>query len=116
MKGRAAFVKFECYTCHEVKGETFAAPDPGKVGPELSAMAGAHPLEYFAESIINPNAAVEKGRGYEAPDGSSKMPSFNEDMTVQELIELVTYLTSLKPRGPAAEAPSSPAGHGARGH
>lgn len=51
-RGRAVFVKFECFACHEVKGEKFPAPDPGKVGPELSAMAAAHPPEYFAESRL----------------------------------------------------------------
>lgn len=98
-KGRAVFVRLECYGCHEVKGEKFAAPDPGKVGPELLAMASAHPPEYFAEAIINPNAVIEKGRGYEAADGSSKMPSYNEDITVQELLDLVAYLTSLGQAG-----------------
>ncbi|GEM_PF-1168074 len=114
--GREVFVKLECYTCHEVKGETFPAPDPGpdpgKVGPELSAMAPLHPSEYFAEAIINPNAVVEEGRGYRAPDGKSKMPSYNDLVTAQEVIDLVAYLKSLKGEGKApvhggAAAPSS---------
>ena len=115
-RGRGAFVKFECFFCHEVKGESFPAPDPGKVGPELSFMAGLHPPEYFAEAIINPDAVIDSGRGYEAPDGSSKMPSFNEDMTVRELVDLVAYLVNLKPPAAAAPAPTptQPAsgGHG----
>src|SRR5712691_3691094 len=86
-KGREAFAKFECYKCHEVKGETFpSTPDKENVGPELSAMAPLHDVEYFAESIVNPRKAVEKG----------KMPSFNDSMTVQELVDLVAYLKSLK--------------------
>jgi len=99
-------VKFECFTCHEVKGEKFPAPDPGKVGPELSAMAGAHPPEYFAEAIINPNAVIDKGRGYEATDGSSKMPSYNDDLTVQELLDLVVYLVNLQPPAGGSRAPT----------
>lgn len=51
---------------------------------------------------------IEKGKGYAGPDLSSKMPSFNDSMTVQEAIDLVAYLRSLKP------APGTPAGH--RGH
>lgn len=36
-KGREVFAKFECYACHEVKGETFQAPkDRESVGPELA--------------------------------------------------------------------------------
>jgi cytochrome c1 len=108
-KGRAVFAKFESYACHEVKGETFRAPtDRKNVGPELSAMGPLHEAEYFAESIISPSAVIEKGKGYEGPDGSSKMPSFNDSMTVQEAIDLVAYLRGLKP------VAGAPAGH--RGH
>lgn len=108
-RGRDAFVKFECYSCHEVHGEAFPAPkERDKVGPELAFMSRLHEPEYFAESIIHPGAVIEKGKGYSAPDGSSKMPSFNDSMTVQEVIDLVAFLRSLKP--PAGV----PAGH--RGH
>jgi len=105
VRGREAFVKFECYSRHEVKGERFPAPtDPQSIGPELSSMAAAHEAEYFAESIINPNAFIEKGKGYQAADGSSKMPSFNDSMTIEEAIDLVAFLRSLTP-------PAGPAGH-----
>src|SRR5207244_12878556 len=66
-------------------------------GPELSQMGPLHPLEYFAESVMNPNAVV--GKQYRGPDGKSTMPSYNEKMTVQELIDLSAYLASLKPKG-----------------
>lgn len=109
--GREVFVKLECFTCHEVKGEQFPVPDPGRVGPELSAMAPLHPAEYFAEAIINPNAVVEEGKGYRAPDGKSKMPSYNDLVTVQEVIDLVAYLTGLKGDG----ATPASGGHGRSG-
>ena len=73
-----------------------------------AAMGPLHEAAYFAESIISPSAVIEKGKGYEGPDGSSKMPSFNDSMTVQEAIDLVAYLRSLKP------TTAAPAGH--RGH
>ena len=57
-KGRAVFEKFECHYCHEVRGENF--PSPTENAPELSQMGGLHPLEFFAESIMNPNAVVPK--------------------------------------------------------
>jgi cytochrome c553 len=108
-KGRKVFAKLECYSCHEVKGEKFPAPtDKAKVGPELAVMGPLHEAEYFAEAIINPNAVMEKGRGYEAAAGTSKMPSFNDSLNVQELIDLVAFLRVLKP--PAGGA----AGH--KGH
>jgi len=106
-KGREVFVKLECYSCHEVRGESFPAPaEREQVGPELSAMGPLHAAEYFAEAIINPSATIEKGKGYEAADGSSKMPSFNDVMTVQELVDLVGFLRGLTPPG------APPAGHG----
>ncbi len=118
VKGRAVFLKFQCFACHEVTGETFPAPTGGgAVGPELSGMAAHHPPEFFAESIINPGAVIDKDRGYVAPDGSSKMPSSNEDLTVQELLDLVAHLVNLKPPAgpggaPASSGPGDHQGHG----
>ena len=51
-------------------------------------------------------AVIDEGRGYEAPDGSSKMPSFNEDMTVKDLMDLVAYLRSLNPPAGTRAAPA----------
>jgi Cu(I)/Ag(I) efflux system periplasmic protein CusF len=100
VKGRAVFDKFSCYSCHEVRGEKFPPLDKGQaVGPELSQMGPMHPLEYFTESTINPSAVGAKK--YRGPDGKSKMPDFNTDMTVQELIDVSAYLASLKPKGVA---------------
>jgi Cu/Ag efflux protein CusF len=99
-KGREVFEKFACYVCHEVRGEKFPAAAPGGVlGPELSQMGPLHPLEFFTESIVNPSAHAPKK--YRGPDGKSTMPAVNDRMTVQELIDLSTYLVSLKPKGVA---------------
>jgi len=114
VKGRQVFTKLECYSCHEVRGEKFPAPtDKGKVGPELSMMGPLHDVDYFAEAIINPGAVIEKGKGYQAADGTSKMPSFNDSMTVQELIDLIAYVKALKP--PAGRGTAGP-GEPAREH
>jgi hypothetical protein len=75
-----------------------------------------HPAAYFAEAVINPGGTIEKGWGYETPDGSSKMPSFNDSMTVQELVDLVAFLQSLRPPADGATSHGShgqaPSGHG----
>jgi L-cysteine S-thiosulfotransferase len=104
-KGRKVFEKFQCYFCHEVRGENF--PFAGvDYGPELSQMGRMHPLEYFAESVTNPSAWESKqDRG---PDGKSKMPEYNDRMTVQELIDLSAYLASLRPK----DVPKSVSGEG----
>jgi hypothetical protein len=100
-KGREAFVRFECYSCHEVQGEQFPALGTREtLGPELSRMGPLHEPEYFVEAIVNPSAVIESGKGYEAADGSSKMPSYSDSMTVQEFIDLVTYLRALPPPAP----------------
>jgi Cu/Ag efflux protein CusF len=95
-KGREVFQKYQCQYCHEIRGENFVFAGVD-YGPELSQMGPLHPLEYFAESVINPNAVI--ARQYRAANGKSPMPSYNEKMSVQELIDLSTYLASLKPRG-----------------
>jgi Cu/Ag efflux protein CusF len=94
-KGRAVFEKFECYDCHRIRGESF--PDPTyNDAPELSQMGPLHPLEYFTESIINPNAVVP--RNLRDRDGNSPMSKDHIDsMTLRELIDLSSYLAALKP-------------------
>ncbi|WP_424318930.1 c-type cytochrome [Candidatus Methylomirabilis sp.] len=103
--GRQVFVDFECFKCHEVLGEDFPASEAeqGDVGSVLSGMGAMHPAEYFAEVMIDPNASVAwrirhhkaEKKGYLGPDGTSKMPSYNDSMTVQQLIDLVAYMKSL---------------------
>jgi L-cysteine S-thiosulfotransferase len=107
--GRQVFIDFECFKCHEVVGEDFPAPkaEQGDVGSVLSGMGAMHPVNYFTEVIIDPNASVSwrvtrhkaETKGYLGPDGTSKMPSYNETMTIQQLIDLVAYLKSLTAGG-----------------
>ena len=94
-KGRAVFEKFECYDCHRIRGETF--PDPTiSDAPELSQMGPLHPLEYFTESVLNPDAVVP--RNLRDRNGNSPMSKEHLDrMTLRELIDLSSYLANLKP-------------------
>jgi len=94
-KGRAVFVRIECYSCHTIRGESFPR-EPGQAGPDLTGMGLHHPVAYFAEAIIHPNRVILIGEGYTGPDGLSTMPNYNEDLTVAELIDLVAYLKSLQ--------------------
>jgi mono/diheme cytochrome c family protein len=107
--GRDVFTKLECFKCHAVHGEPFpgGAGAAGDVGPELTGMGGRHPTEYFAESIVNPNAVIVTGPGYTGPDGQSVMPDYRESLTVSELIDLVAYLKSLTAGDPHAQAPGA---------
>jgi putative heme-binding domain-containing protein len=44
-----------CAKCHTVQGQG------GKVGPELTTIAGAQPLEYLIESVLKPSAVIVAG-------------------------------------------------------
>jgi Cu/Ag efflux protein CusF len=93
-RGRTVFEKFECYYCHRINGEAF--PEPIDSAPELSQMGALHPLEYFTESVIHPDAVVP--RNLRNRDGSSPMSKDHlERMTLRELIDLSSYLAGLKP-------------------
>lgn len=99
--GRKIFAEMECYKCHRIEGEKFVAASETEkgIGPELSHMAGAHPTEFFAESIINPNAVIDpedKELGYIGEDGRSKMPDYSDVLTVRQVADLAAYLASLK--------------------
>jgi mono/diheme cytochrome c family protein len=106
--GREIFVKLECHKCHAVQGETFPgiARDATTVGPDLTGMGAHHPAEYFAESILDPNAVIVTAPGFTGPDGRSVMPDYRDTLTVTELIDLVAYLKSLT--GPGAPAHAAP--------
>jgi mono/diheme cytochrome c family protein len=92
--GRKAFVELRCHTCHRVAGEPFSSTQTTGAGPELTSMGGHHPPEYFAESILNPDAVVVEGPGYIGSDGRSVMPAYPH-MTLLQLADLVAYVRSL---------------------
>ena len=96
-KGREVFAKLECYQCHQMPGAGFpdVTPDPTRQGPPLAGMGGMHPAEYFAETILNPNAVIITAPGFTGPDGLSIMPDFRDSLTLAETIDLVAYIRSL---------------------
>jgi len=100
-KGRQVFADLECYKCHAIQGESFPATggDAKNAGPALTGMGGQHPSEYFAESILAPNAVILDGPGYTGPDGKSIMPSFADSLSVTQLVDLVAFLKSLTAGG-----------------
>ncbi|MCX8071604.1 MAG: c-type cytochrome [Candidatus Binatia bacterium] len=114
--GRKTFVEFGCYKCHKIAGEDFPPGGDSSyfVGPELTGMGSHHPPGYFAEAIVNPNAILVEGPGYLDENGHSRMPEY-PDMTLEQLADLVAYLTSLKESNNDASA-SSHHGAGAQHH
>jgi hypothetical protein len=109
--GRRAFLDLGCGSCHRVPGETSSASDE-RTGPDLTGMGSHHPAEYFAESILTPDAVIVDGPGWVGTDGRSTMPAY-PDVTLRQLADLVAYLKSLRAGGAAemmaavtAKAPS----------
>jgi len=96
--GRQVFASMKCFECHEIKGEAFPSGER-KPGPELTGMGAHHPVEYFAESIRNPNRVIVEGTGYTGPDGMSKMPEYADTMTLRQFVDVVAYLRSLTSGG-----------------
>jgi mono/diheme cytochrome c family protein len=94
-RGRAIYGKLECNKCHEVKPDFPRSGGAGDVGPALTGMGSHHPAEYFAQSILDPNAVVVAGPGYVGRDGRSIMPDYRDSLTVAELVDLVAYIRSL---------------------
>jgi mono/diheme cytochrome c family protein len=95
--GRQVFIEMECFKCHAITNEDFPPVNrsTGEVGPDLTGMGSRHPAEYIAESIINPNAVIITGPGYTGSDGLSIMPTYNDVLTLHQLIDLVAYLKNL---------------------
>jgi hypothetical protein len=108
-RGRDIFAKYEASAT--TRFGPFASPRRGQCragagGDGTRAQAG-----YFVEAIVNPSAVIDRDRGYEAADGSSKMPSYNDSLTVQELIDLVAYLKALRPPPAPLGAVGGQGGH-----
>ncbi len=93
--GRELFAKLECNKCHEVKPDFPKAGGASDVGPELTGMGAHHPAEYFAQSIVDPNAVILAGPGFTGPDGRSIMPDYRDSLTFAELVDLVAYIKNL---------------------
>src|SRR5437667_1109319 len=105
--GRQTFFDLGCQSCHRVASEPSTATDEQR-GPELTGMGSHHPAEYFAESILAPDAVLVDGPGWVGPDGRSIMPSY-PDVTLRQLADLVAYVKSLRAGGAAELMAATPA-------
>lgn len=95
--GRTAFVTLGCATCHDVIGAKGLAS--GDQTPQMTIPLGGVRDRVFTynelvTSIINPSHTLADVQGVAVTDqeGGSRMPSFNDAMTVQNLIDIVTFL------------------------
>lgn len=97
--GKMAFQELRCNACHKIAG--IEQPIAENEKPEMSVPLGGEVtrIKTYGElvtSIINPSHRLARGLPVESisDNGQSKMPSLNSKMTVQQLIDLVTFLQS----------------------
>lgn len=96
-RGREAFVYLQCHSCHTIAGADLPqephAPEPPfvELGGDVSQVKT---YGHLVTAIINPSHKLAEGYPEEvvSEDGESKMPVYNEVMTVQELIDIVSFL------------------------
>ena len=96
LAGREAFVYMHCHECHTVTGEEFPAlplADP----PFVELGGKVTRVKTYGElvtAIINPSHKLARGYPVEmvTNNNESKMPVYNGYMTVQELIDIVSFL------------------------
>jgi len=81
--GKTVFMEYGCIVCHNVVGED------EKIGPNLFTIGLRASAGYIRESIIYPDAKINKGYKF-------KMPYYSDKLSVREFDDLMTYLLNLK--------------------
>lgn len=94
--GRATFLELECHQCHSIKGMPLPVI-PGQDPPYVDLGGKTTRVKTYGElvtAIINPSHRLARGyaKAVVADDGGSKMPVYNDHMTVQQLVDLVMFL------------------------
>ncbi len=97
-KGKKDFVAFSCDQCHSIGDISWEGKEGDvevKLGGEVSTLKTYGEL---VTSVIHPSHKIASGYLEEkvAPEGRSKMENYhyNQVMTIQELIDVVTFLQS----------------------
>jgi mono/diheme cytochrome c family protein len=97
-RGKETFAQLQCHACHTVSDVEF---DQLEVSDEqMIALGGVTPdVKTYGDlvtSIINPSHRFALGYAEEdvRTDGASKMRTYNDEMTITQLIDLVAFLQS----------------------
>jgi len=94
--GKVAFVDLKCVRCHIIAGVEL--PKPTEASDRIVTLGGdvarLRTIGDLLTSIIHPSAVISEKMP--RPDGKkvteSPMPVVNDDMTVTQMIDLVTFL------------------------
>ncbi len=89
--GKAAFVKLSCNECHSVADIEWKENTENEDVPLGGKVDRIKSYGELVTSVINPSHKVAKVY-QQASDEGSKMNNYNEILTVQELVDIVTFL------------------------
>ncbi len=101
-RGRQAFIELDCIRCHRVLGANLPEPEVRRMGILLTAEpGGVKNYVRLVNAIIHPPPAPDWSKGTPAIKEiiRPRMPLVNERMTVQQLIDLISFLGPGAPRG-----------------
>jgi cytochrome c oxidase subunit 2 len=94
-RGKTAFDRHGCISCHGGNSQIAAPPLDGIYGSRVLLDTGESLIadeNYLRESILNPQAKIVAGY-------QNLMPPFQGQLSSDEIVSLVEYLKSLKPNG-----------------
>jgi len=97
--GRETFVELECNACHSVGDiERVAGRERLDISVRLGgSVTAVKTYGDLVTSIVNPSHKISRRnskQGFDSGDNESKMMVYNDVVTVQQLVDLVTYLES----------------------
>ena len=92
-RGEVAYLELQCNSCHAREN----SPSLAIEGFDIRLGGTVSMVDSYATlvtSIINPSHRIKREHESdgELPDGTSAMQAYNERMTVQQLVDLVTML------------------------
>jgi len=93
LEGRKLFLKLQCLACHSADAAARAPVLEGLYGRNVHLRGGGTTTadeNYIRESIVRPRAKVVEG-------WEPVMPTFQSQLSEEDLIHLVAYIRSLRP-------------------
>lgn len=103
--GEALFTQKACMTCHQPQGGALGPSLAGVYGKPVKLQDGTEVMvddAYIRESILAPTAKIVAGF-------QPVMPTFQGQLSEEQILQLIQYIKSLKPAGDAGAAPAPPA-------
>ena len=94
-RGKSAFVELNCYECHQVRG-VHDLPRPDKPSGKVIVLGGevrtTRTYGDLLTAIIHPSQEVT-AKTVDHNQSEETMPMANDVMTVQQMLDLVTFLS-----------------------